>query len=223
MTRANDILTPLQRSFLQAFFAGDTGNRFFLTGGTALAAFYLHHRLSEDIDLFTTSDDALPLVRREIPAIAENLGCRVQSGTTTRHFQMFFLESHAGTVLKIDLVRDVDIQFGAHQKIDGIIVDAEKNIAVNKILSVFGRAESKDFVDLYFLLQAGYDLKQLMALAKQKDAGLTGFWLAGMMREVAKVDNLPRMLKPLTLEELQTFFLKLADREFHSVKPPDWG
>ena len=30
------------------------------------------------------------------------------------------------------------------------------------------------------------------------------------------------MLKSLTLEELQAFFLELADREFFDVRPPDW-
>ena len=61
-----------------------------------------------------------------------------------------------------------------------------------------------------------------MALAKQKDSGLTEFWLAGMMREVTKLKDLPIMLKPLTLEKLRAFFLELADREFRDVRPPDW-
>jgi len=135
---------------------------------------------------------------------------------------MFFLEACDEPTLKIDLVHDTDIQFGTHREIEGVILDAEENIAVNKILSIFGRTESKDFVDLYFLLRAGYDFKQLVALAKQKDAGLTEFWLAGMMREVVKLKDLPLMLKPLTLEELQAFFIKLADREFRDIKPPDW-
>ncbi|HOU15285.1 MAG TPA: hypothetical protein PKZ84_19435 [Anaerolineae bacterium] len=42
----NAWLSPLQADFLARFFATDTGQRFFLTGGTALAAFYLHHRNS---------------------------------------------------------------------------------------------------------------------------------------------------------------------------------
>ena len=222
MTNAHSVLTLLQRRFLQAFFAHEVGRRFFLTGGTALAAFYLHHRLSRDVDLFTTDDEALPLARREMPFIASDLGCQARSGTTTPTFQVFLLESPDEPTLKVDLVRDIDIQFGTRQEIKGVVVDAEENIAVNKILTIFGRTESKDFVDLYFLLQAGYDVKRLVALAKQKDTGLTEFWLAGMMREVTKLKDLPPMLKSLTLEELQAFFLELADREFRDVKPQDW-
>lgn len=35
---------------------------FYLTGGTALSAFYLEHRVSEDLDFFTDSEDTMPPV-----------------------------------------------------------------------------------------------------------------------------------------------------------------
>ena len=35
---------------------GLISDNFFLKGGTALSVFYLHHRVSEDLDLFTTND-----------------------------------------------------------------------------------------------------------------------------------------------------------------------
>ena len=118
--KANSVLTPLQHRFLQAFFAHQVGTRFFLTGGTALAAFYLHHRLSRDVALFTTDDHALPLARREIPLIASSLGCQARSGTTTPTFQVFLLKSRDEPPLKVDLVRDIDIQFGTPHKLDTI-------------------------------------------------------------------------------------------------------
>lgn len=46
-----DPLTDLQRDLLREFFARE--QRLFLTGGAALAGFYLHHRKTEDLDLFT--------------------------------------------------------------------------------------------------------------------------------------------------------------------------
>lgn len=48
MESSDDKLTPLQRDLLAAFFAHE--RRFFLTGGAALAGFYLHHR-STDADV----------------------------------------------------------------------------------------------------------------------------------------------------------------------------
>ncbi len=51
------ILTPRQIAFLE--FLGEeefVRNNFYLTGGTALAAFYTHHRYSEDLDFFSEDE-----------------------------------------------------------------------------------------------------------------------------------------------------------------------
>jgi len=50
------ILTTLQSKFLEKFF--NLTQEFYLTGGTALSAFYLKHRNSIDLDLFTHEDAA---------------------------------------------------------------------------------------------------------------------------------------------------------------------
>ncbi len=44
-------ITPLKRDFLKSFFSRE--KRFFLTGGSALGLFYLEHRFSYDLDLFS--------------------------------------------------------------------------------------------------------------------------------------------------------------------------
>lgn len=46
--------TPLKRDFLRLWFAQE--QRFFLTGGSALGLFYLDHRRSYDLDLFTSDE-----------------------------------------------------------------------------------------------------------------------------------------------------------------------
>lgn len=59
----NPRLTLLQRDILDAFFQRE--NRFFLTGGAALSGFYLGHRETHDLDLFTlvdALDDGVALV-----------------------------------------------------------------------------------------------------------------------------------------------------------------
>jgi len=215
---ANPVLTPLQRDLLHAFFAHPLGAQFFLTGGTALAAFYFQHRLSEDLDLFTTQDAALAQARRELPALARHLQCTLASGISTPTLAQFFL-TRSDESVRLDLVRDVEIQFGERRHIEGIIVDALENIGANKIAAIFGRTDAKDFVDLYFILQAGEDFWTLLAMAKQKDTGLSEFYLAGMMRQVRRLTRLPRMIKPLELATLQEFFLQLADELLRRIKP----
>ena len=56
-----EILSNLQWEFLSVFFIG--APPFFLTGGTALSAFYLHHRY---LDLFTL-DSARKLAVESFP------------------------------------------------------------------------------------------------------------------------------------------------------------
>ncbi len=214
------LLTPLQQVFLDEFFLQPAGREFFLTGGTALATFYLRHRYSEDIDLFTLSETALQDVSNSLPAIAAKMNAAIEDRFRTMSFRQAFIR--VGTEeLKVDLVRDVGTQFGEHQQFGNIIVDSELNIAVNKVAAIFGRITSKDFVDLYFLLNKGYDLDELIHMAKEKDLGLTEFYFAGMLRESRRITTLPRMIEPLTVDELRAFFEPLASQIMLRLKPPE--
>lgn len=213
------ILTPLQRNSLAKFFANPIGQRFWLTGGTALAAFYLGHRCSDDLDLFTLEPDALDHARREMRGIAEGLQCTLAVGLSTPTFQQFYLVKPDVPPLKLDLVRDFGPQYGERQSADGIVVDSLSNIAANKVTAILGRTEVKDFVDLYYLLQSGCELKTLIELAQQKDLGLTEFYLSYSMRQVVRFGTLPAMLSPVSLEELRAFYLGQADDLLQGINP----
>jgi len=53
MVKKEKILAIYQQQFLEFASKQDyISKNFYLTGGTALAAFYLHHRMSEDLDFF---------------------------------------------------------------------------------------------------------------------------------------------------------------------------
>lgn len=212
------ILTPLQTALLDEFFSLHIGQSFFLTGGTALAAYYLHHRLSKDIDLFTTNDEAFSQVGDSMEFVAKRLNCNLIRRASSPWFQQFFMEQNEKR-LQVDVVRDADLQFGQPQYFDKVIVDSELNIGANKITAIFGRTESKDFVDLYFLLQKGYEFQELLELAQQKDRGMTLFFLGGMMRQVLTLRDLPHMLKPIDLETLQAFYTALARTLIEKSRP----
>lgn len=213
------ILTPLQQAFLERFFAYDVGQRFWLTGGTALAAFYLYHRLSDDLDLFTVDDEAFGRLETELGRLARELACDVATTMSTPAFRQVVLTADQGAKLKIDLVRDIDVQFGPPRQADGMIVDSLLNIAVNKVTAILGRADVKDLIDLYFLLAAGYDLEELFRLARERDAGFTPFFFATMLRQIHRVKDLPVMLKPIELTDLVSFYDALADRLLARHRP----
>jgi hypothetical protein len=219
MVEPSSILTPLQRDFLNAFFARPAAQKFFLTGGTALAAFHLYHRYSEDLDLFTLDWDALEAMEREMPIVASEINCEWSLKVKATDFRAILLNRPPEPTLKIDLVRDAGAQFGEYQRFGNIVVDSMLNIAVNKVTAVFGRTAAKDFVDLYFLLQRGFDLDELMRMAKAKDLGFSEFYFAGSLGQIRRVQDLPRMIQPVTLEELVTFFQPLAEQIMLKLKP----
>ncbi len=216
---SQSILTSFQIEFLETFFQNEIGRKFFLTGGTALAAYYLQHRYSEDIDLFTLDNSALEQIQPELDAMAFMLGATSKTAVTTPNFRQTFF-TRGNESLKIDLVRDIDIQIGTHRNFGSVIVDSFENIGANKITAIFGRTAVKDFVDLYFILQTGVQFDDLLSMAKQKDAGLTEFYLAGMIRQARELNRLPRMIKPLDLEAMKQFYLARADELLRKTKPP---
>jgi predicted nucleotidyltransferase len=219
----NQWLTPLQADFLTRFFAADVGRHFFLTGGIALAAYYVHHRMSVDLDLFTLDDLALRETDVLIPQLAVSLGCRVGRARRTEHFSEFLLEPESGETLKIDLVQDFGPQYGEHIEVNGIVVNSIENIGANKLTAILGRTEPKDFVDLYFILHAGYGFDDLLAKAQGKDLGLQPFFMAGALLQVRHFLHMPETTPPLMLSELQTFITSLADRLLDQSHPPDSG
>jgi len=113
----------------------------------------------------------------------------------------------AGNVdLKVDFSQYPYIQLEKPEMIRNIPVDSIVDIATNKLLTISQRTSVKDFVDLYFLLQT-HSVYDLMEGVKIKFGIKTEPFL--LSADFLKVDSftfLPRMIKPLTLEELQRFF-----------------
>jgi len=58
------VLNSSQDAFLRAFARSSLQSNFHLTGGTALAAFYLQHRYSEDLDFFTGDEAVFARVQK---------------------------------------------------------------------------------------------------------------------------------------------------------------
>lgn len=215
------ILSPLQETLLNRFFAYDIGQHFFLTGGTALAAFYLGHRLSEDLDLFTTSEQGLDAAQDVLRDMAEEAGWELDLRRWSPYFLQAIVTTGAGESVKVDLVRETGPQLGPKRRCAGIVVDSLLDIAANKVTAILSRADAKDFIDLYFVLPLlECDIEELIELAKQKDPGLTEFFFAAMLRQVHQVRRLPVMRQNLDFAALTAFFDGLADGLLARHRPP---
>ena len=211
----------LQDRFLEHFFAGPLGQHFYLTGGTALARFYFHHRESLDLDLFTNDfGQDFSQVNRVILGILHALTLQITSQVVTDTFIQYIVTDPDGNSLKVDLVKDIPVHFGSLIERDGIRLDSLENIGSNKVLAVFGRTDAKDFIDLYWILQHT-DLRfdDLYRQAREKDLGLSELYLAYALQNVEKIRLFPRMIHPLPWEDMKVFFQALARALLERIKP----
>lgn len=203
-----DILSALQWEFLSCFFQGAAP--FFLTGGTALSAFYLRHRYSEDLDLFTLDGAAFDRVSLYVADTAAKLHAEALSLQTAPLFHRYRITRDADSVI-VDLVKEVVPQVSQKKNsFDGIVVDTLADITANKVCTVISRIEIKDYIDLYFLGRAGYPLENYIAIAQQKDAGVSRATLAFVLSEVRLLKVPDFMIAPVSLVELQEYFNSLA-------------
>jgi len=199
--------TPLKQDILRAWFAQET--RYFLTGGSALGLFYLHHRRSYDLDLFTSHDVSVKEVQNLITRIAQEIGASHKALRTAPDFQRFQL-TRDGEHEIIDVVIDRAPQLDKEKNnIDGIRVDTPREILANKLTTLLSRSEAKDLIDLYFLEQAGHDILAAIPDARAKDGG----WepaIVSMLLEGLSLDTLPAMrVKELDIEDLKAFHQRL--------------
>lgn len=213
------ILTKLQKEILQSFFAQPISKSFFLTGGTALSAFYFYHRESVDLDLFTFEDIEIESVRQIFEVVAGKAHLALDHRVATEGYHKFFLTGETEE-LKIDLVKEQKVHFGKIKTFDKIRVDSVENIGSNKITAIFNRTEAKDFIDLYFILSKKlFTFSKLFEDAKKKDLGLNEFYLAHMLLEAKNLKNFPKMLVAFNKNKMKSYFISLANSLLLEAKP----
>ena len=192
----------------------DLKKDFYLTGGTALSAFFLKHRLSDDLDFFTHAT-SVEAVERLIEDAFANAGFDVKKERSSPSYRRYRINRE----LQVDVVKDVDFRIGSPELHKNFMVDNLKNIAVNKVLAIYGRLDAKDYVDLYFLKPAlKFNILNLLDLARRKDSGLENFQWAKVIVDVDMLTILPKLLQPVSLDELKTFFHTLRDEIIDNLK-----
>ncbi len=183
---------------------------FELAGDTALAAGYLGHRKSEDLDLFAGEAFDAPILVRAFADRCTTAGLAIGSvkRRAPTHVRVGVNE------IRVELAHDAPFRIEpSTQTLEGLPVRSLPDLAADKTLALFDRAAPRDLVDVYQLTRTHYDLSKLMALAHQKDTGFQPVWLARAMQRAARVrpDDV-QMLVPLHFNALNQFFLEAAAR-----------
>ncbi len=182
---------------------------FYLTGGTALSEYYLHHRLSEDLDFFSETDvDSLWLstFTKKIKAV---IGASTVDSQKSFNRNLIFF--HIGrSVLKTEFTYFPFTQIEKAKTINILHVDSLLDIAVNKFFTIYQQPVSRHFIDLYCILQKSvFRWKELGKLARIKfDVAIDPLQLGSQLYTAKNIGQLPHMITPLNDSMWRTFFLK---------------
>lgn len=187
--------------------------RFYLTGGTALSEFYLQHRLSHDINLFTEDEEVdqrlTEAYLKKISAELDVIHIKRSQFLGLFSYTLIFSDKEE---LKVDFnyYPFPRIQKGVMYK--KLSVDSAYDIATNKVHTIFTRPRSRDYIDLYFIMKKyNYSLDKLILDAKAKfDWHIDRITLASQFIKAKDADESALMIVPFSKTSMDEFFLDLA-------------
>lgn len=225
--------SPAQKSVLAALSRDPiVEDVFFLTGGTALSVFYLGHRVSDDIDLFTREPLDLAAVTDIVlrPWDGEIIVVARESSFVSVFIRTVKVDFVVDPLAELEERPVADLESGGC-----LTVDFLEAIAANKLTTLLGRVEPKDFIDFYFLQKEFPRLKAdpIFEHARRKDAifddpseaamrlkeGLRIILRSAPEAAARDIDGVcrhalipyPRLLKPVDWTEFGRVFEDLGD------------
>ena len=167
----NIILTETQKRFLKNFGQSNLKILFRITGGTVLSAFYLEHRLSEDLDFFSSEKIPAYAIEDYLKTLDYVSEIRFTKSFDRNIYHLFMPDNET---LRVEFTYYPFENIERPIEIDGIYTDSALDILVNKICAIADRTDIKDYIDLYSGLVAfGLSLNRLVELAERK-CGIRG-------------------------------------------------
>jgi nucleotidyltransferase AbiEii toxin of type IV toxin-antitoxin system len=200
-----------------------------LEGGTALSAYYLSHRQSEDLDLFGAlrmdAADFRTFVETRLTADGLHV---VGRGPASRGFAEFLVADQPEAVPALGR-QNIKVQFGRTSPFhlspplpthEGMQVASYRDVCAGKLHAICDRYEPRDFLDLHFILERHREgeavpdeterrrrLRALIADLEASDPGLTAVLVGQALARGSKqpiISGFPlRLLVPLEEEDVQ--------------------
>ena len=187
--QSKGVLSDVQKLALKTFAKLPDSDKFYLTGGTALAEFYLGHRRSFDLDLFTVEPGVIVPFSRIAERGFSQVGFAVEVVRRLESFTEIEIR-WKNEPLRVQFALDSPFRFAPPVATPLGLVNDFQDLVVDKTLAFFGRAEPRDAVDLYFILQDA-DIWELLRLAVKKDPGFDMYWFAIALEKVEGYPNEP--------------------------------
>jgi hypothetical protein len=202
-------LTRFQVEVAHIFFELEASRGYLVAGGAALLAADLIDRPTEDLDLFaSTPVTSVTAAKEEFARVLQDRGYVVsviQDGLT---FCRMVVGAHGDEVL-VDLAIDSAPSSAVTMSVLGPSL-APEELAARKLLALFGRAEARDFADVYVLAQR-FGKGPLQRHASELDAGFDTAVLAQMIRTIERFEDDEIPLPPSDLSQAKEFFSTWAE------------
>ncbi len=213
------VLDKLQAAILHRVGEVPESSSFYLTGGTALAHFYLRHRQSRDLDFFTATEELVDPFSRRLEEALRAAGLVVQRQRGVHSF-VELLAQRGDEATIIHVAQDAAFRFEptrAFPDYPHVQVDSLVDIASNKLLALYGRATLRDFIDVYALITKGhFTANVLVEKAKVKDPGFDLYWLGVAFERIKTfredAPDLLLLLEPIPFPDLLAFFTRWRER-----------
>lgn len=210
---AQEILTTLQKKFIGLFAKNKFIKEcFYLTGGTALSAYYLRHRYSEDLDFFSFKPVDILAIEVFLREIKSSLGILKIDFQQSFNRNIFFIHTKK-EILKTEFTYFPFEQIEKPIHKDGILIESIIDLAVNKTFTIAQNPRSRDFIDLYLILNTlkGHSFEKFLKLARIKfDAQIDPFQLGTNLLKAKSLSDLPHMLQKIEHRQWRDFFIAKA-------------
>ena len=207
--------TPRQKQFLAMVFKTPyILKRFYLTGGTALSCFYLHHRESYDLDFFSEQEVNSSYIIRWIANNKKKLNIAEITHEEELGFNFFILTFRDGDKLKVDFCYFPSERIERRIVWQGLQIDSLYDIAVNKFNTIASSPRGRDFVDLYMILQKNnWSIETIRKDSAVKHGISTDdIQLSRQFLRVIEFEDLPKLLVPFDKKGMYDFYLSLAKK-----------
>jgi len=176
---------------------------FLLTGGTALSVFYLHHRISEDIDLFSRKKGSVRNLKEEVRRRWTNIYVIKETDTffsaKIENVKIDIVESQPESKTNRPIINLDDV---------ALEIDNLHNIATNKLTTLLSRSDPKDFIDFHYLIALGeFNYKKILQGAIKKDGSFddtanAAYYIESNMKLVKRRTDWPEMLLQVEKSEI---------------------
>jgi hypothetical protein len=200
----SDPLTPLQVQAARLFFGLPDSAGFAVAGGAALIARGLIRRPTKDIDLFLlgSSDSTVAAAVAAFETALDRQGWSHSRAIDQQDFVRLAISNDEDNLV-MDLGRDSP----AAEPIDSTDLGptlSSRDLAARKTLALFGRAEGRDFTDVYALAEL-YGRDRLLDWVAEDDPGFDRQIFADMLVSIDRLADEDLPVEPAQASSVRAY------------------